>query len=210
MELLDRIKFILHEAASWLLHRMGDEEESCAVLVIPIPAGIMRIARCPYCGTTLARKSLHSGAANEVRGGRVRGRRQRLLAAVAGMAACAACMAGPAEDHAAGLQAYRRGDVAGAMAPLRRAVERAVEGRAVAREVVSIPPIRLGGLSGLDTTIVAYTTDIPALGPAWGKPFLLGPGSIHVAHTLEEHVEKRQLIEAVGLYRQMVSQLLTM
>jgi len=93
--------------------------------------------------------------------------------------------------------------------PLRHAVQRAVEGRAVAREVVAIPPIRLGGLSGIETTIVAYTTDIPALGTAWGTPFLLGPGSIHVAHTLEEHVEKRQLVEAVGLYKRMVSELLT-
>jgi acetylornithine deacetylase len=93
--------------------------------------------------------------------------------------------------------------------PLRRAVERAVEGRAVAREVVAIPPVWLGALGGLETTVVSYTTDIPALGAAWGTPFLLGPGSIHVAHTLEEHVEKRQLVEAVGLYKRMVSDLLT-
>lgn len=97
----------------------------------------------------------------------------------------------------------------GDAAPLREAVQRAVEGRATAREIVAIPPIRLGGLSGIETTIVAYTTDIPALGPGWGTPFLLGPGSIHVAHTLDEHVEKRQLVEAAGLYKRMVRELLT-
>jgi acetylornithine deacetylase len=94
-------------------------------------------------------------------------------------------------------------------APLRAAVAKAVEGRATAREVLCIPPVRLGRLKGIDTTVVAYTTDIPEFGGAWGKPFLLGPGSIHVAHTLEEHVPKRQLVEAVEIYQKMVSQLLT-
>jgi acetylornithine deacetylase len=94
-------------------------------------------------------------------------------------------------------------------APIRRAVARAAEGRANVREVMSIPAVRLGKLKGFDTTVVAYTTDIPEFGGAWGKPFLLGPGSIHVAHTLEEHVPKRQLAEAVEVYQRMVSQLLT-
>jgi acetylornithine deacetylase len=55
--------------------------------------------------------------------------------------------------------------------------------------------------------VVAYTTDIPAFGGAWGKPFLLGPGTIHVAHTLDERVPKRQLLEAVEIYQKMVRQL---
>jgi acetylornithine deacetylase len=93
--------------------------------------------------------------------------------------------------------------------PLRAAIAKAVERRATAREVLCIPPVRLGRLKGIDTTVVAYTTDIPEFGGAWGKPFLLGPGSIHVAHTLEEHVPKRQLVEAVEIYQKMVSQLLT-
>jgi acetylornithine deacetylase len=57
------------------------------------------------------------------------------------------------------------------------------------------------------TTVVAFTTDIPAFGGAWGEPFLIGPGSIHVAHTLEERVEKAQLSEAVGIYQRMVKEL---
>jgi acetylornithine deacetylase len=55
--------------------------------------------------------------------------------------------------------------------------------------------------------VVAYTTDIPAFGGQWGEPFLLGPGSIHVAHTLEERVAKRELSEAVELYQRIVRQL---
>ena len=60
-----------------------------------------------------------------------------------------------------------------------------------------------------DTTVVAYTTDIPAFGGAWGEPFLIGPGSIHVAHTLDERVPKAQLLEAVEIYQRMVRELLT-
>jgi acetylornithine deacetylase len=51
--------------------------------------------------------------------------------------------------------------------------------------------------------VAAFTTDIPALS-AWGEPLLLGPGSIHVAHTEGEYVEKRALAEAVEIYSRMV------
>ena len=40
-----------------------------------------------------------------------------------------------------------------------------------------------------------------------GEPFLIGPGSIHVAHTLEERVPKEQLNEAVELYQRIVKDL---
>jgi len=56
--------------------------------------------------------------------------------------------------------------------------------------------------------VVAYTTDIPAFQGAWGEPYLLGPGSIDVAHTAEERVPKAQLAEAVTLYRGLVKRLL--
>ncbi len=88
------------------------------------------------------------------------------------------------------------------------AVEAAVEGKAEARERIEIPALRLGSLPGFETTVVAYTTDIPAFGTAWGTPFLIGPGSIHVAHTIEERIPKRQLEDAVGIYERMVRQLL--
>jgi acetylornithine deacetylase len=76
------------------------------------------------------------------------------------------------------------------------------------RDVLMIPAVHLGSLPGFETSIVSYTTDIPAFDGAWGKPYLLGPGTIHVAHTSEERVPKRQLEQAVHIYRQMVRQLL--
>jgi acetylornithine deacetylase len=92
--------------------------------------------------------------------------------------------------------------------PIRRAVRDAVAGDAELNEVLCIPALRLGALEGFDTTVVAYTTDIPAFGGAWGEPFLLGPGSIHHAHTAEERVPKAELVEAVGLYQIIVGRLL--
>jgi acetylornithine deacetylase len=94
-------------------------------------------------------------------------------------------------------------------AQLREAIAAAVAGRTEAREVLHTPAIRLTGFDPLPTTAVAFTTDIPALGGAWGKPFLIGPGSIHVAHTAEERISKKELSEAVEIYKRMVTQLLS-
>lgn len=96
----------------------------------------------------------------------------------------------------------------GEPARIREAFARAVAGRAKVREVLCTPPIRLAHLDGLPTTVVSFTTDIPFLAGAWGKPFLLGPGSIHVAHTSEEYISKRELAEAVTIYSTMVRRLL--
>jgi acetylornithine deacetylase len=92
--------------------------------------------------------------------------------------------------------------------PVRDAMLRAVNGGVEAREVLFTPAVKLQSLAGFETTIVAFTTDIPALEGAWGKPLLIGPGSIHLAHTSEERVPKRELVQATGVYRQMVTQLL--
>jgi len=92
---------------------------------------------------------------------------------------------------------------------LRAAVARAAAQHNVeAREVLHCSAVRLGSLEGLPTTVVAFTTDIPTFEGAWGKPFLLGPGSIHHAHTSEERIDKKELSDAVGIYARMVRQLL--
>jgi acetylornithine deacetylase len=91
--------------------------------------------------------------------------------------------------------------------PLRAAMRAAAAEQAEAREVLCIPAVRLKTLPGFATTVVSYTTDIPAFGGVWGEPLLLGPGTIHVAHTSGERVEKEQLLEAVGLYGKLVRQL---
>lgn len=64
---------------------------------------------------------------------------------------------------------------------------------------LELPFLRLRTVEGLPTMIAAYTTDIPKLAN-WGEPLLLGPGSIHVAHTDDEYIEKQQLHEAIELY----------
>ena len=68
------------------------------------------------------------------------------------------------------------------------------------------PYLRLRTLDGLPTMVAAFTTDIPSL-TNWGEPLLLGPGSIHVAHTTGEFVEKAQLVEAVEIYFSMAKKL---
>jgi acetylornithine deacetylase len=93
---------------------------------------------------------------------------------------------------------------------LRHAVARAAAAHKVeAHEVLFNPAVRLAALDGFPTTVVAFTTDIPTFQGAWGQPFLLGPGSIHVAHTAEERIAKKELLEAVDMYARMVRQLLT-
>ena len=95
------------------------------------------------------------------------------------------------------------GDSAGT----KRAMERAAAGRAELRQVLEIPAARLGFVDGIETTVVAYTTDIPAFGGQWGEPLLIGPGSIHVAHTPQERVARRQLLDAVEIYKRIAREL---
>ncbi|MGC2172763.1 MAG: M20/M25/M40 family metallo-hydrolase [Candidatus Sulfotelmatobacter sp.] len=64
---------------------------------------------------------------------------------------------------------------------------------------LELPFLRLRTVEGLPTMIAAFTTDIPSL-THWGEPLLIGPGSIHVAHTDGEFIEKKQLAEAIDLY----------
>ena len=71
---------------------------------------------------------------------------------------------------------------------------------------LELPFLRLRTVDGLPTMIAAFTTDIPKL-TNWGEPLLIGPGSIHVAHTEAEYIEKRQLHEAIELYCRIAQQL---
>jgi len=97
--------------------------------------------------------------------------------------------------------------VVGEVRELRQQIEAAAQPDAEAQEVLFIPAVRLNSIAGFETTVVAYTTDIPAFEGNWGQPFLIGPGSIHVAHTAEERIPKSQLIESIGLYKQLVERL---
>jgi acetylornithine deacetylase len=69
------------------------------------------------------------------------------------------------------------------------------------------PFVRLRAVEGLPTMIAKFSTDIPQLSN-WGEPLLLGPGSIHVAHTPFEKLAKKELLKAVELYIKVGKQLL--
>jgi acetylornithine deacetylase len=72
---------------------------------------------------------------------------------------------------------------------------------------LELPFLRLRTVDGLPTMIAAFTTDIPKL-TNWGEPLLIGPGSIHVAHTEGEFIDKQQLAEAIDLYCTIAKQLI--
>ena len=81
----------------------------------------------------------------------------------------------------------------------RTALTKAAGADAEADFTLEIPFKELRTVEGLPTMVAAFTTDVPWL-TAWGEPVLLGPGSIHVAHTPDEKLAKRELAEAVELY----------
>jgi acetylornithine deacetylase len=89
---------------------------------------------------------------------------------------------------------------------LREEITAAVIDLAEANFTRETPFLRLRTVHGLPTMVAAFTTDIPSL-PNWGEPMLLGPGSIHVAHTTGEFVEKKHLMDAVEIYCSMAKKL---
>src|SRR5271167_3112543 len=82
---------------------------------------------------------------------------------------------------------------------IKESIVRTVAGRADVRFTLELPFVRMRKVGNLPTMVAKFTTDIPSL-TAWGEPFLLGPGSIHVAHTPAERIAKKELLEAVDLY----------
>ena len=95
----------------------------------------------------------------------------------------------------------------GDAAPVRAMLQEAAAGLADVDFTLEIPFARLRAVPGLPTMVAKFTTDIPQLSN-WGEPLLLGPGSIHVAHTPHEKLAKKELLEAVDLYTRVAKQLL--
>ena len=89
---------------------------------------------------------------------------------------------------------------------VKNAIVDAVAGRAEVTFSLELPFVRMRKIDGMETMIAKFTTDIPSL-TAWGEPFLLGPGSIHVAHTPDEKISKRELLECVELYVKLATEL---
>ncbi len=96
--------------------------------------------------------------------------------------------------------------IVGDAAPVREALG-PIEGLVEVEHVLDIPAVRMHTVPGLETAVFPYTTDVPLL-DRWGTPLLCGPGSIHVAHTDEEHVAIDELRAAVDLYEKLVGRLL--
>jgi len=92
-------------------------------------------------------------------------------------------------------------------APVRAAILNAAEGLADVDFTLEIPFVRLRAVEGIPTMVAKFTTDIPQLSN-WGEPLLLGPGNIHLAHTPQEKLAKKELLEAVELYIKVAKQLL--
>ena len=86
---------------------------------------------------------------------------------------------------------------------LRPLMERWVGARGEVTWGPMVPPVKLGVLDGFPTSVAAFATDIPELG-AWGRPYLFGPGSIHVAHTDDEYIDLDELRAAVDAYERIV------
>ena len=95
----------------------------------------------------------------------------------------------------------------GAVEPVKALIEAWVGNRAEISWGSYIPTQLFHVIEGFETAPVAYTTDLPLL-DRWGAPLLFGPGSIHVAHTLEEHIEVDELRAAVHGYELLVRALL--
>jgi len=89
---------------------------------------------------------------------------------------------------------------------LRQNIRRILDGRCDYDFIRDTPALKMEGLDGFETCVVAFTTDLPNL-TRWGRPLLLGPGSIDVAHTDHERVRKADLLRAAELYGQIMRQL---
>ena len=107
-------------------------------------------------------------------------------------------------DHA---EAQVRVRVVGPSEPGRAAIREAVQGLAEVEFTLDLAFIRLKAVEGLPTMVAKFATDIPML-TNWGEPLLLGPGSIHCAHTPDEKLSKKEMLEAVELYVKVAKQLM--
>jgi len=89
---------------------------------------------------------------------------------------------------------------------VRQALAR-LEARVAIDHVLEVPPVKLKTVPGYAASVFPFTTDIPFLG-RWGEPLLFGPGSIHAAHTADEHVSIAELHAAADHYVAIARELL--
>jgi acetylornithine deacetylase len=92
--------------------------------------------------------------------------------------------------------------------PLRQLLHKTLAGRVQVTEILELPAARMHIVPGFDTAVFSYFSDIPFL-TNWGTPLLVGPGSIHVAHTDREHIAIDELNRAVDIYEKLAIALLS-
>ncbi len=90
---------------------------------------------------------------------------------------------------------------------IRATLAAALANRVKVEEILELPAVRLHTVAGFETAVFSYVSDVPFLSN-WGTPLLLGPGSIHVAHTDREHVALAELDQAVEVYARLATVLL--
>jgi acetylornithine deacetylase len=90
---------------------------------------------------------------------------------------------------------------------LRQAIVAATDPRVIVEFPLEIPSVRSSPVPGWETTIVSYASDLPFLAP-WGERYQLGPGTIRLAHTAEERIGKRELLDGVDRYVSLATTLL--
>jgi len=89
---------------------------------------------------------------------------------------------------------------------VRAILERVVAGRVEIGYSLDLHHVRMKRMPGWETMVAKYATDISSL-DKWGEPMLLGPGTIHVAHTPDERVLKSELVGAVDKYAELAGEL---
>lgn len=92
-------------------------------------------------------------------------------------------------------------------APVREVLHAAIAGRVESTEILELPAVPMHTVPGFDTAVFSYFSDVPFLSN-WGTPLLIGPGTIHVAHTDHEQLSLEELHRAVDTYETLAAALL--
>lgn len=91
--------------------------------------------------------------------------------------------------------------------PVREVLTRTIGGRVEIQEILELPAVRMHVVEGFETEVFSYFSDVPFLSN-WGTPLLIGPGTIHVAHTDHEQLSIDELHRAVDTYEALAAKLL--
>ncbi|MCK5145468.1 M20/M25/M40 family metallo-hydrolase [bacterium] len=75
-----------------------------------------------------------------------------------------------------------------------------LEDNAIFNSDYTCDPVHLFTVDGFMQKSVSFATDITSL-TKWGRPLLIGPGSILYAHSPDERIRKNQILEAVTAYK---------